>query len=117
MALRAEAWKPLIQDRMASMLLIPFLEFAGDDGPVPGTVPVEIPEVEREILLFSLMAALPAIYDYMRNRATRGRPGQKKSAKKKLAKRPAGSSAKAAGTKLAPPRKPAARKPKKLPPL
>ncbi len=115
MALRADAWAPLIRDQKASILLMPFLELAGDDGPVPGTVPVEIPEVMREMLLFGLMAGIPAIYDYMRVglRPTRKKAAKKKSAKKKPVAKPAGSRLKAAETKAASSRKPAVKKPKR----
>jgi uncharacterized protein len=115
-ALRADGWKPLIQDNKLSMLLMPVIELAGDDGPVPGTVPVKIEESLKEILLFALMASIPAIYAYMRKGSARKRPARKKSARKKAANKPAKSRARAREWKLTPPRKQAAKKPKTLPP-
>jgi len=89
MALRAESWEPLIQDKEASILLMPVLEFSDRDEPVAGVVPLEALEPMDEMLLFSLMASIPAIYAYMRGRLGTGRAAKKTSAKKKSPRKPA----------------------------
>jgi len=94
MSVRADSWKPLIDDSDASALLMPVLTLAGEDGPVPGTVPVQIPAGMEEVLLFGLMASIPAIYAYMRTDPKRRRTKTRKGAAKKSSKSPSASAAK-----------------------
>lgn len=89
-----DSWMPLIDDIDATALLMPILILAGEDGPVPGTVPVQIPDGMEEMLLFGLMASIPAIDAYMRTEPNRRKAKTKKGAAKKSSKPPIAPAAK-----------------------
>lgn len=93
MSLRADSWKPLIDDSGATALLMPILALADGDGPIPGTVPVQIPAAVEEMLIFGLMASIPAIYAYMRTEPKRLKAKTRKGAAKKSSKTPIASAA------------------------
>jgi len=82
MALRPESWSRLAKDKKYRDLLVPVLAFAGNDGPIPGTVPVQVPDEILEPMLFNLMGSLPRIFAYFRT-AKPARKTKKKAARKR----------------------------------